>query len=72
MLSIKGTGVLGLLDEKGLGFEQRCRITATAAALDLIAVAVAPQTSSHRLSEEMSQLTQYVDAIEAALKLKRP
>ena len=72
MLSMKGAGVLGLLEEKGLTIEQRRRIPATAAALDLIAIAVAPQAGSHTLSEEMKQLSQYVDAIESALKLTRP
>jgi multisubunit Na+/H+ antiporter MnhC subunit len=72
MLSMKGAGVLGLLEEKGLTIEQRRRIIATATALDLIAVAVAPQASSHTLSEEMKQLSQYVDAIESALRLTRP
>jgi hypothetical protein len=71
MMSIKGAGVLGLLEEKGLSFEQRRRIVATATALDLIAVAVAPQASTHTLSEELKQLTQYVDSIESALKLSR-
>lgn len=36
-------------------------------AVELIAVAVG-QASSHKLAEEMANLTQYVDAIEAALK----
>lgn len=71
MFSMKGAGLSGLLEEKGLTFDQRRRITATAVAVELIAVAVG-QASSHKLAEEMANLTQYVDAIEAALKLQRP
>lgn len=72
MLSIKGAGILGLLDEKNLSADQRRRIVATAAALDLIAIVVSPQSSTHKLSDEMAQLSKYVDAIDAAIQRARP
>lgn len=67
MLTFKNTGLLSLLDDKTLTASQRRRIVATAAALDLIAVAVAQQAATHKLGEEMKQFASYVDAIEAAL-----
>lgn len=72
MLSIKGAGILGLLDEKNLSADQRRRIVATAAALDLIAIVVSHESSTHKLSDEMAQLSKYVDAIDAAIQRARP
>jgi hypothetical protein len=67
-MSFNSSGVLALLAEKNVTPEQRRRITATATALDLIAVAVARPDSQHRLIDEMSRLSEYVQLIEAALQ----
>ncbi|MGB8700792.1 MAG: hypothetical protein WCD18_15350 [Thermosynechococcaceae cyanobacterium] len=72
LISFNSSGVLGLASEKNLSPEQRRRITATAAALDLIAIAVAVQGSQHKLSDEISRLSEYTDAIEASLQRKKP
>jgi hypothetical protein len=71
MLSSNVAGILGLLADKNVSPEQRRRITATAAALDMIAIAVGQQASGHKLAEEMARLSEYVERIETLLPLTR-
>jgi len=69
-MTSNSAGILGLLGEKNVSPEQRRKIAATGAALDLIAVAVAQNGGQHKLSEEMARLSEYVSSIEAALQSK--
>jgi hypothetical protein len=59
---------LGLTSEKNISYAQKCRIIATAAALDLISFALTEKGEQHSLSDEMKRLSEYADAIEASLK----
>lgn len=66
-----GTGFEKLLEDKSLSADQKRRIIATSIALKLIAAVATPPNSTYKLSEEMQNLTKYVDAIEAGLTVKR-
>ena len=67
---IKGNFASGLellLDQKNITIEEKRRVLATNAALELVAVAIRKEGSTHSLSEEFSNLRKYSDAIYAAL-----
>jgi hypothetical protein len=64
------TGFDKLLEEKSLNPEQKRRIIATSIALKLIAAVVTSNSSTYKLSEEMGNLSKYVDAIESNLVKK--
>jgi hypothetical protein len=67
MISFSSRGFDALLEDKNLSAEQRRKIIVTSVAVSLIGTAVSTEGSSHKLSEEMPQLSRYVDAIEGVL-----
>ncbi|MFN3984933.1 MAG: hypothetical protein ACK4KV_05565 [Rhodocyclaceae bacterium] len=60
-----------MLAEKNIAADQRRRLVAVSAALDMVAVAVGTQGTSHRLSEEMQNLDKYVKIIETAIQAEK-
>jgi hypothetical protein len=62
-----GPGLDVLLDQKAISVEEKRRIVATNAALELIAVAVQRDSATNKLSEEFKNFSSYVDAIYEAL-----
>lgn len=67
---IKGsfsTGLEILLEQKNQSIEERRRIVATNAALDLIASVVKKDGNEHQLASEMQNLPAYVDVIYESL-----
>lgn len=65
------SGLLQLLDNKALTPQQRIRIISTAAALDMVTLALS-RNADHKLADEMQNLGKYVDAIEAGLTGAKP
>ena len=61
------SGLEVLLQEKNITVEEKRCGLATHAALELIAVAIGKDGSTHSLSDEFSNLPKYSDAIYAAL-----
>ena len=61
------SGLESLLDQKNITIEERRRILATNASLELIAIAVNKEGSENKLSEEFNNFAVYVDAIYEAL-----
>ncbi len=67
MVTFPTHGLGHLLNDKQLSADQRRRIIASSAAIDLIAAAISTQGTHHNLADEMENLSKYVAAIESAL-----
>jgi hypothetical protein len=65
-----GPGLEVLFEQKNISIEEKRRIVATNAALDLIATAVQQDGSTNKLSEEFKNFSTYVDTIYQALSQK--
>ena len=67
MIKYSGDGLSMLLDNKKLSDAERRKIILTSEALALIYRSLSTEGSSHKLSEEMDNLENYVAKIEASL-----
>ncbi len=67
MMTFSAHGIDQLLSDKQLTAAQRRRIIVSSAALNLIATAISTQGTTHKLAEEMQNLSKYVEALDSAL-----
>ena len=69
MIKLQDSQLLSeLLDKKGITEQEQTKIIVTCTALNMIAVALTSEGSTHKLSEEMDNLDKYVAKIEAVIK----